>query len=240
MMDLRKPVGYVQPEGLDVFSPAVKQLHAHAGQRLKLLQVGANNGEHEDPVVNLIKDDIVEAILVEPLPHLAEMLQVRYARNAAVKVEQCAIGVRQGALPFFFLQDNVGTDLTAISSLDRDYVRKWERHFNRVALPGQIVVMHEMPVTVRTVGELLDDNGWNELDILVVDAEGLDGEIVRSVLTTDLPIKVIFFEYSNLSWAEYAAVTSELKRADYKMAQSGKDILAISKSVQGQGKTASA
>ena len=230
LTDLRRPVGYLQFEGVDIFTPVVRDLAARSDRRLRLLQVGANDGAREDPVAQLIQLGIVEAILVEPLPGMCEKLRDLHKDNPAVTVVQCAIGPASGEMPFYYMEDTLGSDLSVYSSLDRDYIERQKRNEiiigERESLVRQIEI-RSASVAVRTVAELVTENGWTGLDVLVVDAEGFDDKIVGSVLQGGPPVGCIFFEYSTLPFAEFSAITTQLKATGYKLAQSGKDILAL-------------
>ncbi len=228
--DLRNPVGAMQREGINILTPVVRDLRAMSGRPVKLVQIGANDGEQEDPVMQLIASGLVEAVLVEPLPQLAAILRSRYETNPSVHIQQCAVGTVSGEMPFYYLEDNLGTDLTVYSSLDRVRMEKQVRRMNDSAqsrASNQSVTLHAAPVAVRTLGEIIADRGWGALDVLVIDAEGLDGELVMSALRSGLTVDCVFFEYCNMLPPEFAAVTAELKYRGYRLAQSGKDMLAV-------------
>jgi FkbM family methyltransferase len=178
---------------------------------------------------------LVDAVLVEPLPQLCAILRKRYESNPSVHIAECAIGTESGEMPFYFFEDNFGTDLTVYSSLDRSRMEKVLRQLNdraRSEGSGQRVSLRSAPVAVRTADEIIADRGWTGLDVLVVDAEGLDGELVMSALASGLSVDCVFFEYCNLLPPEFLAVTSALKERGYRLAQSGKDMLALHDSVE--------
>jgi FkbM family methyltransferase len=230
LTDLRRPVGYLQFEGVDIFTPVVRDLAQKSGRSLRLLQVGANDGEREDPVAQLIRLGIVEAILVEPLPQMCEKLHHLHKDNPSVTVVQCAVGPSNGEMPFYYMEDTLGSDLSVYSSLDRDYIEQQRVNEIKIGERESLVRQIEIrssSVAVRTVAELVKERGWKGLDVLVVDAEGFDDKIVGSVLRDGPTVDCIFFEYSNLPFAEFSAITTDMKSAGYKLAQSGKDILAV-------------
>jgi FkbM family methyltransferase len=235
LVDLRHPIGALQKDGVDILTPIIRDLGALAGRPLRLIQIGANDGQAEDPVLRSISEGLVDAVLVEPLPHLCDVLRTRHAGNPRVTVEQCAVAESGGEMPFHHFEDNLGTDLTVYSSLDLGRMEALLKTMNANAAArgsAQKVRLVSETVAVKTIDEIRRGKGWSGLDVLVIDAEGLDGELVMGTLRSGLPVDCLFFEVCNMRPSEFQAVAAALTAGDYQLAQTGLNMLALHRSVE--------
>ena len=71
-----------------------------AGQSVRFVQIGANDGVTGDPLRELVLKHQLSGIFVEPLPDLFARLQANYAGHPGAIFEQCAMGNRTGTPPF--------------------------------------------------------------------------------------------------------------------------------------------
>lgn len=201
------------------------------GARLRFVQIGANDGVTEDPLVGIIEAYDVEAVLVEPLPDLGAALKQRYVQNPNVRVEIAAIGDTPGDLEIYVAirtEDGQIAD-SRISSFVKAHV---ERHIsNRKAsephLFGANPQVRAVKVDVITVAQAIARAGWERADVLVIDAEGFDAVIVADVLKTGLGFGLIYFEHLNIPLHGYQALCAQLDDAGYAITTSGKDTLAV-------------
>ena len=59
---------------------------------------------------------------------------------------------------------------------------------------GSSSSIFEEKVRCLTMSELLAKRGWDDLDLLFIDAEGADGDIILSLALENLRIRFIYFE----------------------------------------------
>ena len=71
----------------------------------KLVQIGANDGETDDFVSEIIDKNDVRALLVEPLDENYKILKEKYYNYSNVKTVNCAISDRDGKKNFYFVED---------------------------------------------------------------------------------------------------------------------------------------
>ncbi|MDH5377404.1 MAG: hypothetical protein OEX00_03675, partial [Gammaproteobacteria bacterium] len=86
----------------------------------------------------------------------------------------------------------------------------------------------ETKVPVITLKMLLDKWGVDQIDVLVVDAEGYDWKIVTQAIEMGLRPEVILFEHSNLNPEEKSDVF-RLLESDYHVDDVGIDFLCMSR-----------
>lgn len=214
-------------ELLDVYlKPAIS-----GGRKLKIVQVGANDGYTGDPLVEILQSDNVEAILIEPLPDLGQALRERHADNPRVRIEIAAISDRPETLDLFVArraEDGKISDST-ISSFDRAHVAQHiaDRKDVEPEIFGGNPRIDQVTVQCRTVAQILERAGWSEADVLVVDTEGYDAVIINNVLNSQDAFGMIYFEHVNVPMTDYQALSERLDEAGYALVMSGMNTLAI-------------
>ncbi|MEM6489889.1 MAG: FkbM family methyltransferase [Pseudomonadota bacterium] len=225
------PLGTVGSEPLDMLSYLVGELAAaQTERRLRILQIGANDGEDEDPVAPFLATLEVEAARVEPLPELAEMLRARHAAEPHIHVVEAAVADHDGTMPIYVLLGEAGNAISLkMSSLDRQVlVRRIQGHAaaNR-AIYGANPRIEAREVETLRLATLLQRLGWDRLDVLVMDTEGFDLRIVSQLLDDGITISVLQFEYIHVPRTAFEPLLGRLTAAGYVWALSGYDLIAV-------------
>lgn len=202
-----------------------------SGRKLRIIQVGANDGIIEDPLVPFLSSSNVEAVLVEPLPDVGEALRRMYSDSPHVHVEIVGISDQSETIEFFVAlraEDDKIAD-SRISSFDRSHVERHIRNRKSIepAIFGANPRVEKMMVECCTVAQIMERMGWAEADILVIDAEGLDFAIVNNTLSGGNTFGMIYFEHLNMSAVEYQVLSGKFDEAGYALVISGKDTLAV-------------
>lgn len=215
--------------GLNILYMFANALSGRLDRPIQIVQIGANNGEDEDSVARILGDFSCKAVLVEPHPQASEALRERYKGYDNVAVDQRPISQDGATLKFYM---SSAPSQSNISSVDRDHVEKFVSSYNSKlaegATPAEVVALTLESISVQ---QLLTDHGVDYLDILAVDAEGLDYEIVSSVLDNGLEVGSIFFEFICMGRREFDELISRLESEGYFLARSGFDVLAVKKFV---------
>jgi len=202
-----------------------------SGQKLRIIQVGANDGHTEDPLVDILTAGNVEAVLIEPLPDLGEALRKKYADNRRVRIETVGISDRSETIEFFVaIRDEDGKIADSrISSFDHDHVERHIRYRRSVepAIFGANPRVEKIKVQCITIAQVMERAGWSVADVLVIDAEGLDAVIVNNVLDAGSSFRMIYFEHLNIPIVEGRTLSGKLDKAGYALVTSGKDTLAV-------------
>jgi FkbM family methyltransferase len=153
-----------------------------------IVQLGANRGN--DGLTQWLrnnKPEITKLILVEPFVEHHAALRECYAEFSNVTIVAAAVGTTAGSFELFWTpQDGPAFE---VASLKREHVTK---HY------GPDADIRTTTVPVKTLSQLFDEHGITELDWLLVDAEGLDAEIVLGIDWDKYNIKRVDVEHLHL------------------------------------------
>jgi FkbM family methyltransferase len=195
-----------------VLDLALDMLNRERKGDVRFIQVGANDGIHEDPCYPWLRNYPWRGVLVEPLPDLAARLKVLHSERPGVAVAQAVVTDSPGELEFFTLRADVPlpVEAAAISSLDRALVVGAARHFR---VPGLRIESFKVPAL--TIGQLMSQYELEALDFLQVDAEGYDARILASIDFRSVRPAVIAYEHANLGDQDRRACRDLLKNQGY-------------------------
>mmetsp|Transcript_69415 Transcript_69415/g.192057 ORF Transcript_69415/g.192057 Transcript_69415/m.192057 type:complete len:364 (-) Transcript_69415:187-1278(-) len=219
-------------------APLFEEMLAGGGS-ITLLQIGACDGDFvasggatsDDPVQHLLVEPRIQAILIEPNPEVFKMLDrnVRRCFGQSERIQLMNVAISpdiSGKLPFYVVARRLAQEHPRkaphwakyqISSLDRDHVLKHAEHvgFSHEEFENyvdEIIIPSLCPAELfaRAVVEP------SAVDVLVVDAEGLDGEILISFLNvTAFAPAVIIFEATHMDGPEFRHIMVILRCRGY-------------------------
>eukprot|EP00976_Prorocentrum_cordatum_P085642 1186181-Prorocentrum_minimum.AAC.3 len=210
---------------------SLEQLSERATRPFVVVQVGAHVGFTEnDPVHVLAFKYNWKGVLLEPVPELYQQLVSNYGSNKALelKFENVALGDFTGRAPFYQRRnadfqrtaDMYGAGLrTQMGSLRRTFGRKG----------------HRIWVNTITLTDLLEKHGFSHIDYLQIDAEGMDGVVVRQIPFPRVMPQVIQFERKHLNTSEQQESIQLLHENNYTVFKGGApdfDVTAFSTSAR--------
>jgi FkbM family methyltransferase len=178
-----------------------------------VVQIGANDGTAGDPLVEGFRKSRWSGLLVEPVPHLYELLVARYRDRPEVQTERAAISTRDGEAPLYRLRTVPGQTpewFNQLATLDREVLLK---HRSSIPEIDSLLIEERVP-TVR-LDTLLARHGISRIDLLVIDAEGYDLEILRTLDLTRFRPTLLMFEHQHLSENDKQASFALLRTAGY-------------------------
>ncbi|MBD2150285.1 FkbM family methyltransferase [Pseudanabaena sp. FACHB-1277] len=190
-----------------IFFPGIRfrteEKLAHLNQ-VFVLKIGANDGVLNDPFSDfLMFDTRFRGILVEPIPHYAQMLRDNYSDTNRFKVEESAIFEESTSISMFLVDEEESSRtgqkiepwLRGVASIDKSHVIK---HLSS----NLHKYVKEIPVSTLTVPDLLSKYCINHIDLLHIDAEGFDYMILRQFDFEEIHPRVVLFECKHLSPAD--------------------------------------
>ena len=188
-------------EPIDV-SPLLHSL-AEDAKSIRLVQVGACDGDFEgtssnDPVQSfLVAEQKVQAVLVEASPKvfatLTSNVHKTFSSGDRVRTVHAAVAPSfEREVPFYVVSERFKQDypekafhwaMCQLNSMDREHILKHHVHLGLSRDDFQSYV-EEILVCCKTPSVLLQDACMlpTEVDILAIDAEGLDDQILRAFL----------------------------------------------------------
>ena len=143
------------------------------------IQIGANDGDHGDPLTRHVQAHDWAGILIEPVPYVFERLLANHGARGKLVLENVAIGSRDGRMPFFHLAQTTEALphwYDQIGSFLRSNVTKHARY-----IPNIEERVVETPVQCMTFESLCKKHRVRRIDLLHIDAEGCDFEILKLI-----------------------------------------------------------
>jgi FkbM family methyltransferase len=195
-----------------------------AGQRVFVLQVGANDGVGGDPVRDIVVRHHLPGILVEPLPDLFAKLQANYDGHPGICFEQCAVGEHDGEGTIYrvSLNPELPRWLQGLASFDKNHLTGRKHGF-----PGLEKHVEAVRVPILSLGSLLQKHKAAAVDLLQIDTEGYDCRIVQAAIKLGLRPAIIHYEFRHISPREQAACKRSLAEQGYSFIDVGWDTLAV-------------
>jgi FkbM family methyltransferase len=182
------------------------------------VQIGANDGFTGDPLNHLITrpDMRWRGVLVEPVAHLFAKLSERYGHDPALRLEQAAIGERDGVIEIHRLQTTADDSLwlEQLPSLDPALLQQNASEFGKAETPTVTEI-----VPCLSVATLLVRHQMDRFDLLVIDAEGWDWRLLRQFDLPRLQPKLILYEHQHLTPEERGQAHQFLAQHSYQWAE---------------------
>jgi FkbM family methyltransferase len=205
-----------------------------AEETLNIVQVGANDGSHSDPIHRFLMSHPhrTTALLIEPQPELIAYLTAAYADHPGASIYNGAIGsgdqlvlyrIRPELWDSFRVSYLKGAPAycapSGLTSAHRAHVvAAAARH-----LKGKIAAedaVEEVRVPSAQLKPLLDERGFPApIHLLQVDAEGADDQVLYACNIDALRPALINFESKHLDTARQAALETYLSRHGYTLHQ---------------------
>jgi hypothetical protein len=193
------------------------------------VQVGACNGSIDnDPLHEIIKDQShVSAHLIEAVGWLYDdLVQVMMPYSDYIKCYNLAIGPKDEIRNFYYVSELFGVEQAheeawkkyQIGSLTDKHLRYW--------IPDKYILANQVqcisPATFMNIASV----ETQDLNLLITDTEGYDGEIVTEFLAISRP-EMIIYEHKIMPSDENNALFMLLEKYSYEYKMIGEDILAI-------------
>ena len=185
-----------------------------------LIQIGANDGLKDDPLVNIIKKFKLESLLLEPIKKYFLDLQNNYSSYDNIRFENSALSTNNEIL-FLYKVDpeyfkKYGTVSCGISSF-------YKEHLLKHGIKKKHIIQEK--VNQISFDELLKKYSISRFDLLLIDTEGYDCRIVNEFFLKVKKIRpIIIFEWSHIRYNELESTLDEIIKNNYSFFPLGDDI----------------
>ena len=180
---------------------------------LTFMQIGAFDGVKNDDLFEFICRHRLRGVLVEPQPRAFAALARNYRDQPQLKLLNVAISADVGSRPLYIPRRGTST----VASFDRG-------HLLRHGLAGEDIVAHT--VNCMPVAAALQAAGFDQVDLLQIDAEGYDYEILRTIDFSQLRPAIVRYEYRHLSQDDADRAVHLLAAHGYRFFVEQRDIVA--------------
>jgi FkbM family methyltransferase len=181
---------------------------------LTFLQIGAFDGAGVDDLRGLIQAHQLRGVLVEPQPIAFARLQHTYRNQPNVMLLQAAIAEQEGMRDFYCVRDAA----SKVASFDRNHLLKHGVRDDEIITDK---------VNCHTVSSALRTAGLRAVDVVLIDAEGYDWTIIRSIDFTQWRPRVLRFEFTHMSPKHGDECLALLTSHGYRFIVDARDIVAI-------------
>jgi FkbM family methyltransferase len=201
---------------------------------VRFIQIGSCDGVTGDPIHEFVIRDGWEGILVEPLSYNFKLLTASYAGVSGINLINKAVSSLPGELRFYRLPK----ELPGYPSVWRQISSLSEEHFRMSCVSCRIPIPEDYYEDVNTIAMRDLITMLDTVDVLHIDAEGIDCSLVMTLLkdSTVRP-QLILFEANFIKNKEdgsyrafdergYAECCAMLKSSGYELLREGRDTLA--------------
>jgi FkbM family methyltransferase len=218
----------------DVGLSHVLEILFRCADDLRFVQVGANDGVRNDLLCPFLDRSDPRGILIEPQTTPFQQLQARYGARERLILLQAAIDKRAGTRTLYRCREDLAVGaaaafLSGLASFDRSQVvAAYVRHARRLGLsehPDRAIVGEAVPTL--TLDAVLNDFGLDRCDLLVIDTEGHDFEIIRTIDFSRIRPVVLIYEHIHLCQADRLACWRLLRANGYRCAADWSNTLAL-------------
>jgi FkbM family methyltransferase len=222
------------PEVEDVGLSHVLEILFGCADDLRLVQIGANDGVQSDLLAPFLERSDPKGILIEPQTEPFQKLQARYGGRERLTLLQAAIDRRAGRRILYRCREDLAVGeaaafLSGLASFDRaQVVKAYLRHAKRLGLtdPPDRAIIGETVATL-TLEAVLNDFGLGGCDLLVIDTEGHDFEIIKTIDFSRIRPLVLIYEHIHLCEGDRLACWRLLRANGYRCAASWSNTLAL-------------
>lgn len=214
--------------------PRILRAFAEAHPEAFFVEVGANDGDQHDHLRPFLESGRWRGIMVEPVPYVFERLRGNYGSHAGIALENAAIADRDGELPFYHLRESADRSAEGlprwydgIGSFSREAV------LNHAALLGDLedrLVCVQVPC--MTFSALCERHGAPRVDLLIIDTEGYDHEILRSIAWDVHRPRLVVYEHYHLAPGDRVQLRAMLSAHGYECKEEGFDTWCLQTGVE--------
>jgi FkbM family methyltransferase len=220
----------VEPAGTQIL-----RAFADVYPKAVFIEIGANDGVQHDHLRPFITAFPWRGVMVEPLPWVFAHLRNNYRGRKGVILENAAIADVDGVVPFYYAVSAEGRApddppiwSDTIGSLSRLHVEEDLARGRAFAagtgiLPGTDSRIERTEVPSLTFESLCRKHRIQELDLLLIDAQGYDYEIIKGIDFNRHRPRLLIYESSGFSAAERAQSKAYIRRLGYETMDEGLD-----------------
>jgi FkbM family methyltransferase len=183
---------YLPKPNVDNIEIVVK-FYSLLNRKINLLQVGACDGVTSDSIFSYIKSGAINAFLVEPSKLNFSKLADFYQGTSNAVLINSAVADKNEVRTFYSIKDE---GRWKDSGWARQLASFYKEHLlKHDILPDEI---KEEQVNCQTLDSIVKQHQITNLDVLLIDTEGYDGEIVKMALAQNILPNFIAFENAQL------------------------------------------
>ncbi len=206
----------------DLIECAIKERQSQ-GSTARFIQIGSNDGVRDDNLRKHIIAHHLSGLMVEPNPGPFERLKALYDDTDGIALANCAVGPEAGekTLYVFAERQEKGVPLDLYSAFDRQQLERVKRR------NGYRSAIAPITVEVCTLQRLIEAHDLHDASLLVIDTEGFDLEILKSIDLQAFRPRLIQMEHYNLNGSAAREAVQRLVDTGYATSMGWRDLTGI-------------
>lgn len=188
------------------------------------LQIGAHDGKTDDKLYPFARARSWKGVLIEPVPYLFDRLVANYASSTGMIFENKALMAKDGEALMYRLretEDPLPPWYDQLCSFNRDVIMRHKK-----SIPNIEDYLIEERVECISFATLVARHRIDHIDLILIDTEGYDLEILKTIDFHRFHPKLVIYEQKHLSHAEKVAAVRLLERNAYAVHRSGANNIA--------------
>lgn len=213
-----------QPSSINISAAEVIQLYGPDRLR-SFVSIGANDGVKNDHLNSFIFKYQWKGILIEPMPDNFAKLRTNFKDRQNLVLENIGIAESKGVLDFYYIKDILPTEpdwYDQVGSFDKETFYK-----NIAVVPSLQERVGVASIPTDRLENVLAKNDLKQIDLVMIDTEGYDYKILKSIDIEKVKPQIIIFEYEWLTNYETKEAVKLLEGAGYRTILNGIDCIAI-------------
>lgn len=203
------------PATLNLGFEDVLEFQYARSRAFRVLVVGAYDGVENDPTGQFVLSHETSGILIEPQPQVFAKLRSNFGNVPRLHLVNAAIDLSTGTRELFHVPNSIAglpSWVEQLASFDREHI---EKHEDRA--PG--ISRHIARVQVATISfaDLLDRFNVEAIDVLQIDAEGMDAKLLSWFPFDRLKPAVVHYEIAHMPAAVLDATRTRLNHHGYRL-----------------------
>ena len=219
----------IRAEGKELnltFEDILEFQYARSRQFL-FVTVGAFDGLTNDPISRFVRSHECHGILLEPQPNVYARLSANYHDFPQCTLLNAAIDEVSGSRTLYYVPPGnaaLPPWTEQIASFRLEHLLHHETQ-----APGLSDCIHTQEIQTISFRDLIDKYRLRAIDVLQIDAEGMDGQLLEWFPFERLRPAVLHYETTHLSRKELLVTRNHLKQFGYKVseADSASDDMAV-------------
>lgn len=213
---------------IDAFS---KQKKNH----LFFIQIGANDGNWNDPIYKFIRRDNWTGILIEPQIVIYQRLINNYKNIKNLLFENAAVDAVEGERNLFKISFSNSQWASGISSfikndiqklIDAGYVERMAKAEGINPPEDQKEWIISEKVKVISLKNLISKHMVKKIDLIMIDTEGYDFEVIKTIPFELIKPTVIIYEHTHFDETTKNECSEYLIKTGYRLTDTESDTIA--------------
>jgi FkbM family methyltransferase len=206
----------------------IEQALAECAGQVFFVQVGSNDGVHDDPLHDLIRRHPEwRGIFVEPVASMFSRLRRNYHDDPRFVFLNVAVGRTRGTQNFYYVSEAAPAAVSGLPDWHSRIGSFSRAHITTLLGPTIEPFIVEAAVEAVPLADILAEHAVESIDLLHVDAEGFDDEVLSQLDFGRYRPRVILIEHAHLSPLRDHRVRELLRGQGYSCRRLLGDYLAI-------------